>query len=579
MFQEDDYLAEMASPSSSSVAETILPTPDQPYSSRRSSLASPQVMDPAHHDDGDRDTCCPPDDSVAKDRQDVNASTSPASSAKPQPIISVDRAQRPFSTSTSMSNRSIRNASNPNPRAPPPPPILLRRPTDIDSAHVEDIPLRTGSSGGAGSPSRSNARGLNIAGLAPVLDGSVEPETREEQDALHALPVVLPSPRRPFFAGADNHGAPKSPAWQSFEVAQSRAPASPNKGRRQSTELPFSPLGPNANVLNLPANPLTPSRFDPTPQHGIHARNMSLFFPTPGQPSSDKLSVPPTPNFASAEGTAVMQAPHAGSKHKMPFGGSGEWTFGRAGGGTATGTQETSRSKRRGHHHKHSLSHNFFSFLDPTQTNPALARSPSPAVPSPRVLDTPQPVPMPMLATPHLLPGSPTLIPLPPSKNNPKRQLLMSLSAMECLIGAALWIEAWRSVRRPYGFARLTALLYFTQSLFLVFAAVYIAKESLESVVLGADAHEHGHTEISEGADRPFPRLLLLVAACTTSFAGSYLGNHQKLVDAVGPLFLPYRYMTSLLVKKGPTFLGNPFSVTTTGMCSVALLGSVIVPS
>lgn len=34
--------------------------------------------------------------------------------------------------------------------------------------------------------------------------------------------------------------------------------------------------------------------------------------------------------------------------------------------------------------------------------------------------------------------------------------------------------------------------MYFAQSLFLVFAAVYIAKESLEQVVLGAGAHEHG---------------------------------------------------------------------------------------
>ena len=39
---------------------------------------------------------------------------------------------------------------------------------------------------------------------------------------------------------------------------------------------------------------------------------------------------------------------------------------------------------------------------------------------------------------------------------------------------------------------RLTALLYFTQSLFLVFAAVYIAKEAIEQVVLGSGAHEHG---------------------------------------------------------------------------------------
>lgn len=33
--------------------------------------------------------------------------------------------------------------------------------------------------------------------------------------------------------------------------------------------------------------------------------------------------------------------------------------------------------------------------------------------------------------------------------------------------------------------------MYFAQSIFLVFAAVYIAKEALEQVVLGSGAHEH----------------------------------------------------------------------------------------
>lgn len=52
--------------------------------------------------------------------------------------------------------------------------------------------------------------------------------------------------------------------------------------------------------------------------------------------------------------------------------------------------------------------------------------------------------------------------------------------------------EGWRSVRRPYGTTRFLSLLYFAQSLFLVFAAVYIAKESIEQVVLGASGNEHG---------------------------------------------------------------------------------------
>lgn len=72
--------------------------------------------------------------------------------------------------------------------------------------------------------------------------------------------------------------------------------------------------------------------------------------------------------------------------------------------------------------------------------------------------------------------------------------------------------EGWRSVRTPYGYVlhlglvevlttrmtRFLSLLYFSQCLFLVFSAVYIAKESLEQVVLGGHehgGHSHGHAE------------------------------------------------------------------------------------
>ena len=50
--------------------------------------------------------------------------------------------------------------------------------------------------------------------------------------------------------------------------------------------------------------------------------------------------------------------------------------------------------------------------------------------------------------------------------------------------------------------ARFLSLLYFAQSIFLVFAAVYIAKEALEEVLLGSGGHDHagGHSH-AEGSD------------------------------------------------------------------------------
>jgi hypothetical protein len=102
-------------------------------------------------------------------------------------------------------------------------------------------------------------------------------------------------------------------------------------------------------------------------------------------------------------------------------------------------------------------------------------------------------------------------------------------------------------------------LLYFAQSLFLVFASVYIAKESIETVLLGEGAHshggggghghgaerEHGHDHEGESEERyvqlvdtsfklmtrSLPLLLLAAAVGTSLFSGVALLNHSKLVE------------------------------------------------
>jgi hypothetical protein len=147
---------------------------------------------------------------------------------------------------------------------------------------------------------------------------------------------------------------------------------------------------------------------------------------------------------------------------------------------------------------------------------------------------------LPSSTSTSLLP-TPTHTKLSNTPTDPYIHFLASFAVLEFMIGAGLWVEGqmsgWRclagvgylvvfdslgvgvgvfakgegfgSLRRPYGYveyrmdaelianircrtARLAALLYFAQSLFLVFAAVYIAKESIEQVVLGSGAHEHG---------------------------------------------------------------------------------------
>ena len=112
-------------------------------------------------------------------------------------------------------------------------------------------------------------------------------------------------------------------------------------------------------------------------------------------------------------------------------------------------------------------------------------------------------------------------------------------------------------------------LLYFAQSLFLVFASVYIAKESIETVLLGEGAHSHGgggghghgaereHSHDHEGeaearyvnqlsidhelTDSALPLLLLAAAVGTSLFSGIALLNHSKLVECKYPPDCPER--------------------------------------
>lgn len=128
--------------------------------------------------------------------------------------------------------------------------------------------------------------------------------------------------------------------------------------------------------------------------------------------------------------------------------------------------------------HKHSLSHNFFSFLEPGANGPPSERPPS-------VVDEPTPVPMPYHSTTTTI-----LSPLPRGKRNGMVQLMWAFAIGEALLGASLWIEGqmsgwrclegagylvvfdalgmvvnivasndedgWRSLRRPFGWVAVT---------------------------------------------------------------------------------------------------------------------------
>ena len=161
-------------------------------------------------------------------------------------------------------------------------------------------------------------RGLNISGLSELTEAS------------DSLAELAPSPRRLGFGLS----IPPSPAWQNFEPT--RPSPSPSRPRRN----------PSLEAMSRPKSPLG-KRFEPTPVHGIHSRNLSLFFPQPGGgPPFTTTTVSRSPEEVHE---AVMPEP------KEAFGGTGDWKFGSSNGhahidhGLETPDQ-AKRSKRRGHH-------------------------------------------------------------------------------------------------------------------------------------------------------------------------------------------------------------------------------------
>lgn len=232
------------------------------------------------------------------------------------------------------------------------------------------------------SPGGLNIHGLTLPSPFGVISDSTRSRESEEEDSLGDM--VAPSPRRAAFKaalqspipGSGSGWIPSSPAWQSVDSYAPHSPyiplgptsstsglatGSPRLGRNSlSTNIPSSPLNPrspsNANASNR--------QFDPTPTHGLHARNLSLYFPQPGQPQQQhqRGSVDDGSRGQGGDGREVageegstLIPPVAGDGKKV-FGGQGGWSFGgpmptgEEGAGLGLGSPDVKRGKRRGHH-------------------------------------------------------------------------------------------------------------------------------------------------------------------------------------------------------------------------------------
>ena len=215
----------------------------------------------------------------------------------------------------------------------------------------------------------------------------------------------------------------RSPLSKSFSPRQSMF-APPESPSLKSFAFPQSVSAPDMQPRSLSSGQPNTSRRHT--HNRIHSRNLSVFFPRPGtlpEPTIEEDSVD-TP----APVTTIREGPsNDGLRAGFRFGGVPPTSDSSLTPSSSSG----SRSSRRGHHHKHSMSHNFFSFLEPGSHHPDTAPSSGPPSASSTMTDFADSVP------PLVIPTAPIVPAVHPSA--------VISCAVEGVLGAAVWVTGQRT--------------------------------------------------------------------------------------------------------------------------------------
>ncbi|KAH9171889.1 hypothetical protein EDB89DRAFT_2070441 [Lactarius sanguifluus] len=395
-----------------------------------------------------------------------------------------------------------------------------------------------------------------------------------------------------------------SPLSMSFPSrdAHSSASASNAVPFPSSATLPEFPQSRRAHSSNSEP-PSSPSASTQSRRHSrLHSRNLSIFFPRPGS----------LPHSAIAEdGTQELEIePRIDSSAAGRLGEG--FTFGArpppAHNGNALIDEQPPlpRASRRGHHHKHSLSHNFFSFLEPGSTGRGdLTSQPTPTPISPWAPISP--FPPPTDASTIAFPRAPSESPSPVSPRSdtstspffhmqndplPIDAIAASLGSLPSGVGslACTGLGYWvvfdaigvavskilpaylrrptqnASIRRPFGTRRLETVALFAQVVYLMFSAVYVFKETVEHVLLSAGEGHHHHP-----GDEDVETLGKLV-----NVTGNQLPPLSALFD---PSRFQYSQHTAEPSSRLDRLLRNPFSLVPVSASLLILLTSAIISS
>lgn len=215
----------------------------------------------------------------------------------------------------------------------------------------------------------------------------------------------------------------RSPLSNSFSPQQSLFP--PDSPSFKSFAFPQSVSAPDMQTRSLSSGQPGTSRRQT--HNRIHSRNLSVFFPRPGtlsQPTieEDGVDIP-------APITTIQERPsNDGLRAGFKFGGVPSTSDGSLTSSSSSG----SRPSRRGHHHKHSMSHNFFSFLEPGSHRPDVIPSSGPPSASSTMTDFAD-----SISPPLVVPMAPVVPTVHPSA--------VVFCAIEGILGAAVWVTGQRT--------------------------------------------------------------------------------------------------------------------------------------
>lgn len=378
-----------------------------------------------------------------------------------------------------------RVVSSPSPgRAAPPLPSYPLQPPSPGS-------LRTGFSLPQTKGYAHSAPGLRPAFSTPAhlhLRGG--PDSRARSISSGPFTPSSPSPLSMTFPSQD---APSS-TTNSEPLPTSSSSDFPRGSRTHSNARANSYSQLSLNGLEPPPSP---SASTHSRRHSrLHSRNLSVFFPRPGslphstiaEDGSQEIEISPPTNGPSLADVPMPSASPTLSKPPKKFGEG--FTFGGRPPPIVASTEEQPlplpRGSRRGHHHKHSLSHNFFSFLEPgsmgsrdltSQHIPVPVSPWTPTSPSPPSV-SPSTVAFPRVPSESPSPTSP----LSDSNNSPFSHLrddalpygAIAASVAEFALGAWMWI-----VGQSVGSLACTGLGYWV-----VFDAIGVAVTTVLPVYL-----------------------------------------------------------------------------------------------